>query len=911
MVKNVAQAIPNRQLQAARKAHGWTQSEVAERIGASSPLNVTRWERGTTFPSAFYLKKLCQLFDKTPQELGLLPEEHTVPERHGGSRDATLSVPFWNVPYRRNLFFTRREEVLRLLHERLLTNEQQTTLLPAYAFCGLGGIGKTQLAIEYAYRFRQQYHAVFWMRATSQETLLADFSSLAHLLMLPQSQSQNQDQLVIAVKRWLTEHGKWLLILDNADDLSLVSGFLPASGEGHLLLTTRATATGTLASSIAVEQMEQDEGALLLLRRSKLLAADAPLVTTEPQRLRQAYALVDLLDGLPLALDQAGSYIEESGCSLQEYLELYQQSRITLLNRRSTVLTDYPYTVASTWSLSLRQVKQQSPAAAELLRLMALLDPDAIAESLLREGASFLGPILGPVAADPFQLNEAIQVLRRFSLVQRNPETKRLSLHRLVQVVIQEEMDAQTRQAWIERVVALLKAAFPEPDGEYFPSLSWYQELLPHIQVSADLMERFHVLTLDGAHLLKRAAMYLAPNYTRNVLTERLSQLALKIYEQQGLLEHPDAADLFSYWGMGAYAMGRFDQARSFHQRSFDIRQRVLGTDHPGVALSYNGLGLVYWSLAHYDQAEAMYQQALALLRTLGPEHLYTAVVLLNFGDLACSQKHYEQAERLLQRALVILEQFQDLHHPALALCLSNMGSVYSAQHRYDKAEEVLLRAQAVYEQDLGPNFILAGRAFSILGELYHVQGRHAEADVVYHRAVAIFEQEPDSDHPVIAKAFARLAKWCAEQDRDEEASSLYQRALGIYERGVGTNHPEAVETRKYYAALLRKMIPSKASSTSEPSSYDPSLEPGEQDHGRTSSELPSSPHILPITEPLTRREREVLRFLAQGLTSSQISQELTMRVHTVNTHIRSIYTKLNITTRSAATRYALEHQLL
>src|SRR5947209_12562393 len=367
MVKNVAQAIPNRQLQAARKAHGWTQSEVAERIGASSPLNVTRWERGTTFPSAFYLKKLCQLFDKTPQELGLLQEEHTVPERHGGSRDATPSVPFWNVPYRCNLFFTGREEVLRLLHERLLANEQQTTLLPAYTLSGLGGIGKTQLAIEYAYRFRQQYHAVFWVRAASQETLLADFSSLAHLLTLPQCQGQNQDQLVVAVKRWLTEHGRWLLILDNADDLSLVSGFLPASGEGHLLLTTRATATGTLASSIAVEQMEPDEGAILLLRRSKLLAADAPLASIEPQRLRQAHALVALLDGLPLALDQAGSYIEDSGCSLQEYLELYQQSRITLLNRRSTVLIDYPYTVASTWSLSLRQVEQQSPAAAELL----------------------------------------------------------------------------------------------------------------------------------------------------------------------------------------------------------------------------------------------------------------------------------------------------------------------------------------------------------------------------------------------------------------------------------------------------------------------------------------------------------------------------------------------------------------
>ena len=171
------------------------------------------------------------------------------------------------------------------------------------------------------------------------------------------------------------------------------------------------------------------------------------------------------------------------------------------------------------------------------------------------------------------------------------------------------------------------------------------------------------------------------------------------------------------------------------------------------------------------------------------------------------------------------------------------MGAVYLAQHRYEEAEEVLQQALALYERGMGPDFILAGRTFSLLGDLYRLQGRHTEADVAYHQAVAIFERgEPDSDHPVIANAFAHLATFSAEQDRDEEARSLYQRALGMYERGVGMNHPEAVETGKHYAALLRKMTPSQASSTDEPPPGDPSLEPREQELGRTSSALPSSP---------------------------------------------------------------------
>ena len=174
-------------------------------------------------------------------------------------------------------------------------------------------------------------------------------------------------------------------------------------------------------------------------------------------------------------------------------------------------------------------MEQRNPAAAELLQLCTLLNPDAIAEELISVGAVHLGPVLGPVAADPFLLKEALQVLRTFSLVRRNPETRTLSLHRLVQVVVQEGMDERTRQAWIERAACMLLAAFPEPTFENFQQWPLCQELLPHIQVCADFVERYGLLSLDAAHLLKLAGLYLVRSQSNNDLAERPMRLALPI----------------------------------------------------------------------------------------------------------------------------------------------------------------------------------------------------------------------------------------------------------------------------------------------------------------------------------------------------------------------------------------------
>ncbi len=182
-----------------------------------------------------------------------------------------LARTLWNVPYQCNTFFTGREDILSRL-DRALHAEQRVALSQPQGISGLGGIGKTQTVVEYAYRHREEYDAVLWARADSVAALISSMVELAQILELPEHKEQDQEIIVQAVLRWLRLHSDWLLIYDNIDDLSLAGPFLPKAGAGHLLFTTRAHALGGLAQRLDIQQMDPEIGALLLLRRASLLS---------------------------------------------------------------------------------------------------------------------------------------------------------------------------------------------------------------------------------------------------------------------------------------------------------------------------------------------------------------------------------------------------------------------------------------------------------------------------------------------------------------------------------------------------------------------------------------------------------------------------------------------------------------
>jgi tetratricopeptide (TPR) repeat protein len=659
----------------------------------------------------------------------------------------------WNIPYACNPLFTGRENVLKRLNDALRASKTA-------AISGLGGIGKTQTAVEYAYRYRDNYTTILWVKAESLESITSDFVTIAHLLNLPEKQEQEQHLIIEAVKRWFKDQAEWLLIFDNADDLEMMRGFLPTDGKGYILLTTRAQATRRIAQRIEIDEMDQEEGALFLLRRATILDLNDSLKEASSVDQDIAKEIVRVMDGLPLALDQAGAYIEETGSGLSDYLQLYNTRQAELLQRRGKLVADHPESVATTWSLAFEKVQQANPAAADLLRLCTFLDPEVIQEEIITKGAPELGSVLQPVAADPIKLNDAIGTLLSYSLIRRNPDHT-LSIHRLVQLAFLYSMNKSIQRRWAERVVRAMNQAFPEVDFE-----NWLrcQEYIPQVLACNVLIEQWDMTFPKAAQLLSDAGYYLRVS-AQYEQAEPLFQRALAIRERVQGADDPLTASSLNDLATLYQDQGKYEEAEPLFQRALAIRERMQGADHPDTASSLNNLALLYRRLGKYEQAEPLYQRALATNEKVnGPDHPDVAANLNNLALLYDDQGKYEQAEPLYQRALAIYERVLGPEHPYTAKCLDNVANLYSSQEKYKEAEPLFQRALAIRERVLGPEHPDTAQSLNNLGLLYDNQGKY------------------------------------------EQAEPLYQRALTICERMLGPNHPNTVRVRENYAYLKEIM---------------------------------------------------------------------------------------------------------
>ena len=640
----------------------------------------------------------------------------------------------------RLVFMAGRDELLAEVGARLTAGDDPGPRL--VALCGLGGAGKTSLAVEYAHRHLAEVGVAWQFAAEDATVLAAGFGELAAQLGV-RGLADARDPVASVHAVLATFAAPWLLIFDNVADLASVAAFLPPAGPGWMLITSQNPAWP--GQMLDVPMLDRDVAADFLVDRTGDLDRQA------------ARDLADELGGLPLALEQAAAYIWATGNNLTDYLESFRRRRPEMLARGQP--TGYGSTVAATWSLAFGRLEQSAPSAAGLLRLLACCAAEAIplrlllrprpelAESLGLEVASLLVPLL----EDPLAADDAVAALRQYSLISA-PHEGTVSVHRLVQAATLALLPPERAAAWQQAARALIEAALP---GDTQQPETWpvYAALLAHAQAA---------LT-PGSDGMQRVASYLGwiGNYTAAC---DLSRQVLKAQEQVSGPEHPDTLIVrgnLAYWaGMAGDAAGARDQFAAL----LPVRERVSGPEH-SETLVVRG-NLARWTGEAGDAAGAREQFA-ALLpvreRVSGPEDPETLIARSN-----------------------------------LSYWTGEAGDAAGAR---DQSAALLPVRERVSGPEHPDTLIVRGNLARWTGEA----GDAAGARDQYAALLPVRERVSGVEHPETLRVRNNLARWTGEAGDAAGARDQYAALLFVRERVSGAEHPKTLTARANLAHWSRQ----------------------------------------------------------------------------------------------------------
>ncbi len=763
----------NDRLRLARAQRHWSQEDLADLVGTTR-VNVSRWEHHVTTPGPYFRQKLCEVFQMTAEELGLLPAD--VQQAASLETASALPATFWHLPYQRNPFFLGREDIL----DQIYTALHPASGSPAIpqALCGLGGIGKTQIALEYVYRHRDEYPIVLWISAETPSGILNDYMTIAMQAHLVPAEEKEQDRIVAAIKQWLEAYHRWLLIFDNNDDSAILADFLPQRSRGHILLTTRNQTTGLAAGNIDVGPLPTEEGALYVLRRAKLLPASGTLRDVSAQQHMLANIIYTTMGGLPLALDQAGAYIEETGCSLADYLGHFQHQQAELLGRRGESAGYHPQPVGVTVALSCERVQHNDHLASALLRICAFLQPDAIPEEMLTEGIAELDAPLASLAGDSLRFDAAIAVLRKYSLVHRHPASHDLSIHRLVQMVMQADLDDDSRRAWAERVVRVVNRAFPNFD--VLTTWTRCERYLPHALICASLIEQWQIVSMPAGRLLSRTGAYLI-EYGQFLQATALLRQALMINRQALGAYHPDTVQTQVDLGASLLRQGDFTESEAMLKQAIDTYDRIPDPPQQELAMALLAYSMLCQMQARLEEAEALSRRALDIgEQFLSSDHVVTAEALSSLATVFVRQQRRAEAEVLFLRALPIYERTIGIHHPYYGSCLNNLAYLYRHMGKYDESEQYTRQVIALLEQSVGYEHPNTAISIDNLAKIYALRGQYDQAELFHQQALAIFERTLGPEHPDVGICLNNLAQLYERMGRDDEAEPLRHKVQAI-----------------------------------------------------------------------------------------------------------------------------------
>jgi len=745
-----------------------------------------------------------------------------------------IHIP-WIVPFERNPHFTGRDSELAQLEEKLFTKGHTTKV----AITGLGGIGKTQLALELVYRTKdkQKHCSIIWVPATNMESLYQAYFEVARQLGIPDWEEQEADVKRL-VQEYLSEDnaGQWLLVFDNADDTDMwiskagseygsggLINYLPRSKQGSIIFTTRDRKTAVkLAQQNVVEVPEMNEEVATELLQKCLVKSD--LVNN---RQDTTYLLAELTY-LPLAIVQAAAYINENGIALADYLSLLADQEEKVIDLLSEEFEDdrryrnIKNPVATTWLISFEQIRRHEPLAADYLSFMSCVDPKDIPQSLLPPGPSRKKEI------------DAIGTLSAYSFISRRPADMALDLHRLVHLAMRnwlrkEELLARSAEKAIKR----LEDVFPDDDHK---SRSVWRMYLPHALFALES----HLVDTDGKsriNLMWRCGMCLYRDgrwketevlfgkvmETRNRVLgaehpDTLTSMAklASTYRRQGrwvqaeeLLvqvmktskrvlgpEHPDTLTIMASLAETYRDQGRWSEAEALGKQVMETGKMVLGTDHPVTLNSMTILAGTYNAQWQLKDAEELGLQVVETSKTvLGAEHPDTLagmnILALTYGH----QGRWNEAEGLLKQAKRTSERLLGDKHPFTLTIMNNLASTYRNQGRLEDAAKLGLQVLETRNGIFGEKHPKTLISMNYLVMTYKNQGRLTEAEQLGLQVVKTRKEVLGSEHPDTLRSMFYLALIWKELDRDPEAMKLIEECVQLQKRILGVDHPHTVSS--------------------------------------------------------------------------------------------------------------------
>ncbi|RDW59198.1 hypothetical protein BP5796_12122 [Coleophoma crateriformis] len=631
--------------------------------------------------------------------------------------DRSSPAKLFLVPFAQDDQFIGREEILGELD---LGGQQAAPIKHKRdALVGLGGVGKSQIAIEHAYRVREHnpQTTVFWIHASTKIRFEQAYQEIADRLELPWRDDPKVNVLRL-VYNWLSSeaNGQWLMILDNVDDGNVLLGgddtfrgvlshdqsadlqppletFLPQSRNGSILITSRnsmaaSNLVDTFGELIQVEPMEEVDSVELLktkIPRDKSLESDF-------KELAQA------LEGIPLAITHAAAYIRSKPrITVSIYLRLFRESEVyqaNLLENNETndLRRDHStrHAVITTWQISFDQIQRTNIEAADLLALMSMFDRQGIPEWLLLNNM------------DKLQFEDTIALLISFSLVREQAGSSAFEMHRLVQLSTMRWIQRNRQlERWRSEAIKVIARLFPSGDYETWSDC---QILLPHAReiVSYRVTDQQDLLSLASVNTRLGWFYCLKWNLIR---AEPTLREAIVVREMELGVNHPDTLTSVSRLASVLERQGRYTEAESMNRRALEGREKELGVNHPDTLTSLDNLALVLNSQGRYTEAESMNRRALeGSEKELGVNHPDTLTSLNNLTLVLNSQGRYTEAETIGRRALEGSEKELGANHPDTLTSVSNLASVLNSQGRYTEAESMNRRALEGREKELGPN---------------------------------------------------------------------------------------------------------------------------------------------------------------------------------------------------------------